>query len=141
MKGVSKKQLRNKLAEKLVEENTLLRERITLLEKRGELLIQENAFLRQKVDLLARRVFGVSSEKIDPSQLDLFLLQAENTPGKPEASSPLEEAEPQPPSRAKAKHGRERWPQDLPVVEQVIDPEEVKARPQEWRYIGEEVSE
>jgi transposase len=141
VKGVSKKQLRNKLPEKLVEENTLLRERIALLEKRGELLIQENAFLRQKVDLLVRRVFGVSSEKLDPSQLDLFLLQAENTPGKPPASSPLEEAEPQPPSRAKAQRGRERWPQDLPVVEQVIDPEEVKSRPQEWRCIGEEVSE
>jgi transposase len=29
----------------------------------------------------------------------------------------------------------------LPVVEQVIDPEEVKAQPQEWRCIGAEVSE
>jgi len=141
VKGVSKKQLRNKLAEKLMEENTLLRERIALLEKRGELLSQENAFLRQKVDLLVRRVFGVSSEKIDPSQLDLFLLQAENTPGKSPASSALEEAEPHPPSPAKAKRGRERWPQDLPVIEQVVDPEEVQAEPQRWRCIGEEVSE
>jgi transposase len=141
VKGVSKKQLRNKLAGKLVEENALLRERIVLLEKRGELLSQENAFLRQKVDLLVRRVFGVSSEKLDPSQLDLFLLQGENTPGKSPASSPLEEAEPQPPTRAKAKRGRERWPQDLPVVEQVIEPEEVKTQPQAWRCIGEEISE
>ncbi|MEI9999171.1 MAG: transposase [Verrucomicrobiota bacterium] len=93
---MSKKQLRNKLAGKLVEENALLCERIALLEKRGQFLSQENAFLRQKVDLLVRRVFGVSSEKLDPSQLDLLLLQAENTPGKPAASSPLEEAEPQP---------------------------------------------
>ncbi len=60
VKGVSKKQLRNKLAGMLVEENALLRERIALLEKRGQLLSQENAFLRQKVDLLVRRVFGVS---------------------------------------------------------------------------------
>ncbi|MEI9999737.1 MAG: transposase [Verrucomicrobiota bacterium] len=87
VKGVSKKQLRNKLAGKLVEENALLCERIALLEKRGQFLSQENAFLRQKVDLLVRRVFGVSSEKLDPSQLDLLLLQAENTPGKPAASS------------------------------------------------------
>ncbi len=67
MKGVSKKQLRNKLAEKLMEENALLRERIALLDQRGTLLAQENAFLRQKVDLLVRKVFGVSSEKLDPS--------------------------------------------------------------------------
>src|ERR1700722_9729959 len=116
VKGVSKKQLRNKLAEKLMEENTLLRERIALLDERGRLLTQENAFLRQKVDLLVRRVFGVSSEKLDPSQLDLFLLQAENAPGKSEASSALGEAHPQPQARAKAKRGRDRWPEDLPVV-------------------------
>jgi len=28
--------------------------------------------LRQKIDLLIRKVFGASSEKLDPSQLDLF---------------------------------------------------------------------
>jgi transposase len=141
MKGVSKKQLRNKLAEKLMEENALLRERIALLDQRGILLAQENAFLRQKVDLLVRKVFGVSSEKLDPSQLDLFLLQTENAPGKSQASSALEEAAPQPQPRQKTKRGRERWPENLPVVEQVIDPEEVTAQPEQWRCIGSEVSE
>jgi hypothetical protein len=29
----------------------------------------------------------------------------------------------------------------LPVVEQVIDPEEVKEAPEQWRCIGSEVSE
>jgi transposase len=109
--------------------------------QRVEELQTENILLRQKVDLLVRKIFGASSEKLDASQLDLFLLQTENMPGKPEASSALEEADPQPQVRAKAKCGRDRWPKDLPVVEQVIDPEEVAAQPEQWRCIGEEVSE
>jgi transposase len=32
-------------------------------------------------------------------------------------------------------------PEHLPVIEEVIEPELVKAAPQEWRRIGEEVSE
>jgi transposase len=126
VKGVSKKQL--------LAENQALK---IALEKSQT----ENALLRQKMDLLIRKVFGASSEKLDPSQLDLFLLQAENAPGKSPASSALEEADPHSPNRVKAKRGRERWPQDLPVIEQVIDPEEVQAEPQAWRCIGQEVSE
>jgi len=109
--------------------------------QRVEELQTENALLRQKVDLLIRKIFGASSEKLDASQLDLFLLQTENEPGKPVASSALEEADPQPPTRTKARRGRDRWPEDLPVVEQVIDPDEVAARPEQWRCIGSEVSE
>jgi transposase len=112
------------------------------LEKRIAELEKENALLRQKVDLLIRKIFGASSEKLDAAQLDLFLLHAENAPGKSEASSVVpEEAEPQPQARAEAKRGRNRWPEDLPVVEEVIDPEEVKAEPEQWRCIGQEVSE
>ncbi|NDJ15389.1 MAG: IS66 family transposase, partial [Acidobacteriia bacterium] len=29
---------------------------------------RENALLRQKIDLLVRRVFGASSEQLDPAQ-------------------------------------------------------------------------
>ena len=103
-------------------------------------LENENALLRQKVDLLIRKVFGASSEKLDPSQLDLFLLQAETTPGKSQASSALEEADRQP-ARRHGPRNQERLPEDLPVVEQVIDPEEVTSQPEQWRCIGSEVSE
>ena len=34
---------------------------------------RENELLRQKLDALARRVFGVSSEALDPAQLQLLL--------------------------------------------------------------------
>ena len=33
----------------------------------------ENALLRQKIELLVRRVFGASSERLDPAQLELLL--------------------------------------------------------------------
>jgi transposase len=108
--------------------------------QRVEELEAENALLRRKVDLLVRKIFGVSSEKLDPSQLDLFLLNAEDTPGKPEASSLAEEAEAQP-SRRRTPQREERWPEDLPVVEQIVDPDEVQAEPEQWRCIGQEVSE
>jgi transposase len=124
VKGVSKKQL--------LEENRALK---AALEKERT----ENMLLRQKVDLLIRKVFGASSEKLDPSQLDLFLLQAENAPGKPEASSALEEADPQPSRRSRPKE--KSLPANLPVIEEVIDPEEVKKAPEQWRCIGSEVSE
>jgi transposase len=125
VKDVSKKQL--------LEENCALK---TALENERK----ENALLRQKVDLLIRKVFGVSSEKLDPSQLDLFLLQAENAPGKSQASSALEEADPQR-SRHRLSLKDKPLPENLPVIEQVIDPEEVKQAPQQWRFIGSEVSE
>lgn len=125
MKGLSKKQL--------LEE---IRKRDALIEE----LRVENALLRRKVDLLVHKIFGASSEKLDPAQLDLFLLNLEDTPGKPEASSLVEEAEAQP-SRRRQPPREEKWPADLPVVEQVIDPEEVKAEPEQWRCIGQEVSE
>ena len=106
----------------------------------------EIKILRQKLDALARRIFGKSSEKLDANQLELLLkLQGEEelTPGKSQASSDLdEEADPEHSRKKRRPFGRkERWPEDLPVVEQVIDPEEVKQAPEAWRLIGEEVSE
>ena len=59
----------------LLEENHKLREENARLH-------QEIELLRQKMDLLIRRVFGCSSEKLDASQLDLFLMAPENESGK-----------------------------------------------------------
>ena len=47
-----------------------LRERVVTLEAALLAAQQENALLRQKVDALVRRVFGASSEAIDPAQLE-----------------------------------------------------------------------
>jgi hypothetical protein len=91
--------------------------------------------------LLVRRVFGRSSEKLEANQLDLFLMTPENEPEKVDASS-LEEADPRhEPRSQRSARCRERWPADLPVVEEIIDPKEVQKAPQDWRLIGAEVSE
>ena len=65
----------------------------------------------------------------------------ESEPGKVDASS-LEEADPRHEPRARRDaRCRERWPADLPVLEEIIDPKEVQKAPQDWRLIGVEVSE
>lgn len=100
---------------------------------------RENQLLRQKLDVLARRFFGVSSEALNPAQLQLLLQMPELKPVEnPPAPSVVEKAKPM---MAIRKHRAPRLPDNLPVVEEVIDPEPVKAEPQNWRCIGQEVSE
>jgi len=108
-------------------ELTLLRELVSTLQ-------QENALLRQKVEALIRRVFGSSSERIDPAQLEL-LLQLGATPAPEVPRAEIVRSRPSRPPRA------QRLPENLPVVEEVIDPEPALVAPQEWRWIGQEVSE
>jgi transposase len=118
------------------------------LKAQNELLKRENALLKEKIDLLIRRIFGVKSEKLDPGQLELLLSQAEEGTalGKAEASATTE-AEPiieglkaTRRDQRKTEH-RERWPKDLPVEEELLEPDEVKANPALFRFIGQEVSE
>jgi transposase len=100
------------------------------------------ALLQQKIDLLVRRIFGSKSEKLDPKQLELLLqLQQEvQELGKAEASQEAE-AIPCKDRLHRARRRQERWPSDIPVVEEVIEPDAVKASPDSWRFIGAEVSE
>jgi len=109
-----------------------LQERLAALEK-------ENALLRQKLDLLVRKLFGAKSEQLDPAQLLLLLAGVDAPPKALEpvvAEAPRRSTVPSPPRERKP-----RWPEHLPVIEEVIVPEPVKAAPQDWRRIGEEVSE
>lgn len=100
---------------------------------------RENALLRQKLDALARRFFGVSSEALNPAQLQL-LLQMPELAKPPVATSPATPVLPARPAAVR-KVRAPRWPENLPVVEEVIEPEPVKQKPEDWRCIGQEVSE
>jgi len=104
-------------------------------------LRQENELLRRKLDLVLRKLFGKSSEALDPDQLELFL--GEDPPGKAPPSAggdaPVEGAPGA--DRRKRKPRRERVPAHLPVVEEVVEPEPVRACPEAWRRIGEETSD
>jgi transposase len=101
--------------------------------------LRENQLLREKVNLLLRRVFGASSEQLDPAQLQLLLSGVELVApaAEPQAQAPMAKAQVQASRKAKVP----RLPQNLPVVEEVIDPEPVKAAPEQFRQIGQEVSE
>jgi transposase len=96
--------------------------------------------LRQAVDALSRRIFGKSSEKLDPNQLEFVLGQltrpaAAPPPPAPEGAMPVRAA-----GRANKKRAP-RIPENLPVTEETIDPPEVAANPDAYRRIGEEVTE
>jgi transposase len=98
---------------------------------------RENTLLRQKVDLLVRRVFGSSSEPLDRHQLELLTLpESAAAPAVSVAAPEKEFCKKSSPQQRLA-----RLPENLPVVEEVIDPEPVKAQPEAWRCIGQEVSE
>jgi len=114
-------------------------ERQRLLDENARLKM-ENELLRQKLDLVLRKLFGKSAETLDAAQLELLLGEP---PGKPPASAPgdapAEAASSAP--KPERKPRRERLPEHLPVEETVLDPEPVKACPEAWRRIGEEISD
>ena len=88
---------------------------------------RENVLLRQKLEFLIRRMSGSSSEKISKDPLELLLAG-------PETPAPELEAKPVAVAQHSRKERTQRLPEDLPVVEEVLEPEQ-------WRRIGEEVSE
>jgi transposase len=111
-----------------------------LRQARGQLdaLRLENQLLRQKLDALARRIFGKSSEKLDAAQLELLLDGLEEIAAvKAAAAQPQSQPTP---ARRERERGP-RLPEHLPLKEVVIDPEEVKAAPAQWRCIGQEITE
>jgi transposase len=95
----------------------------------------ENALLRQKVDRLVKRVFGSTSERLSAGQLELLL----TLPATPVMVTP--EPVPMPALPRPRKERAPRLPENLPVVEEVLEPSAVQAAPTEWRKIGQEVSE
>jgi transposase len=96
--------------------------------------------LRGKLDALAKKMFGASSEALDPAQLLLMLAGLD-----PKAQEPVEAAAPQRSAEASAPRFRKkrepRTPDNLRIVEERIVPEPVKSNPEAWRLIGEERTE
>jgi transposase len=116
-----------------------------LLQAENERQSQEIKLLKERIDLLIRRLFGSKSEKLDLAQLELLLKEDEQ--GKADASAEKAEAIPSDEvskpvaKRSNKKQRRERWPKDLPLEQEVIEPAEVRTNPEAFRCIGEEVTE
>ncbi len=112
--------------------------------ERQQILIKEQALkiqmLEAKVDLLLRRFFGKSSEQLDPNQLTFLLegLDPKRLLPKEEPCAEIKE----PRRRAKSKtSARQRLPEHLSVVEEIVDPLEVQQEPEAWRFISQEETE
>lgn len=98
----------------------------------------ENTFLRQKFDALARRIFGSKSEQLDAAQLQLLLcglMQQVVEPVPQKSLLPVAA-----PRRERKTSQRVITPESLEVVREVIEPDVVKAQPEHWKRIDEEVS-
>ena len=106
------------------------------LKAEAEHLKAENRLLRDKVDLLVRRVFGTSSEKLDPNQLLLDL--GEMTGPVFDETEEVEEAAKPACKKRKRNPKKDRLPDNLPEERIVIDPPEVQANPEDFRLIGSE---
>lgn len=89
---------------------------------------RENDLLRQRIDQLCRRLFGRSSERVDPNQLVLAFLEAGALAAKPtEAPAEVSAAKPEPAPRTRKGHGRRKGFGDLPRQRFVNDlPEDQK---------------
>jgi transposase len=123
--------------------------RLGAMEKELVALKTENALLKAELARknkiiagLQQRLFGPSSEKLDPAQLQLLF--DEIVLGKPapppdtsgEASAPEEEKS----NASKSRRTKaDRFPKNLKIlVEEILIPDEVSANPEEWTEIGEE---
>ncbi len=102
-----------------------------------DVLLRENRLLNQKVQVLLKRLFGRKSEKLDKRQLELLLGELaalENGDDAPPPDPPRRQ-------RKKRRASRPRLPENLPTEDIQVDPDEVKADPQSYKRIGEEVTE
>ena len=133
----------------LQQELVTLRTENLALKEELEQLKQHNAVLRLKVDAMARKLFGKSSEKLDPAQLQMVFDALNKQPddvakkdpasGSAACDSEAETAAPAVTSKRK-KRTLEQIIDGLPVSEVIIDPPEVKAEPDAWACMGAEVT-
>lgn len=134
----------------LREQVRLLTEKLDLLERHNAALEQHNAVLRLKVDAMARKLFGRSSEKLDPAQLQMVFDSLKDEPDDvskkdPASGSAACDSEAEATAAAapagngkRRKRTLEQIIAGLPVSEVIIDPPEVKAEPEAWQCIGAE---
>ncbi len=140
----------------LLKENASLKEVIQAQGEEIEQLRQHNHTLRLKVDAMARKLFGKSSERLDPAQLQMvFDALQEAPPEGDEAEAKKDPASDSVESGSEAEAATDSKPNEqrkqkkrrlediidtLPATEVIIDPPEVKAEPEAWECIGAEVT-
>lgn len=128
--------------QQLLEEIRIRDARIARLEEELARSQAQVRLLLDRVDKLCRRVFGKSSEQIDPAQMEL-MLSGNSAPQQPAPTEQAQESTAIVPfdvPRRGRKAPVRRLPDDLPVIETVINPPEVVANPERWRQFDEEIT-
>lgn len=122
----------------LIKQNKELVSQLQILQQALSALQKENKLLHEKVSFLLHRIFGRKSEKIDKKQLELLLECLQSTTQPPE-----DDPQPDPPNppRGRRKKSKPRIPDDLPVEDEIVVPEEVENNPEAYKCVGEEVTE
>jgi transposase len=123
----------------------LLKQVITELHQELQESYRRQEQLQHQIDVLARRLFGRSSERLDPNQLLLVLGEIEGLGGALIAEEPEEPDEPPPSGPRRQGHGRRRLPEDLPRKRVEHEPSEAERQCRgcgtPMARIGEEVKE
>jgi len=118
----------------------VMREAMADFKNKIECLTGENQILRQKLDAFIRRYFGKKGETLDSHQLQLLLAGLNALEAEPVAPAPAAPAIKPPQTRAARKPARSGLPENLPIEETVIIPDEVKANPEQFREIEKVVT-
>jgi transposase len=120
----------------------LLKERTAWRTEKPQ-LETEVQLLHEKVQYLIKKLFGRSSEKLNPDQMELLFEElCDVHDALAQVEEKLEELDEKKESkRGKRKPLSERVPKDLPVEEVVIVPDEVQENPELYKKIGEETLE
>ena len=120
-------------------ENQQLKKENLRLKLENEALKAENKKLRQQNEALIRRVFGRSSEKYDPNQLNLLELEESK---KPEAADLADEGTQAANSRKRSKQQKlKKSMEDLPTTSETIEPSNIADAPEDWKRIGQDITE
>jgi len=125
------------LIEELRKRNAVQEEQIADLLKRLQALETENKLLKQKNNFLLHRLFGRASERLDSQQMELLLGLPPSEIADERKVIPL----PVIPRHQARRDRKPRIPENLPTEDIVIEPDEVKAAPQSYRLIGEEITQ
>jgi len=123
----------------------LLNERMGLRSENDQLKT-EIFLLQEKVQFLMKKLFGRSSERLNPDQLQLALEELQGLQEELDAAMAQSEEEEELPEEKDSKRGKRKpldakIPKDLPTDIIVIDPDEVTENPELWEKIDEERSE
>ncbi len=117
-----------------------------VLRSENDQLKTENLLLKEKVDFLLKKLFGRSSERLNPDQMQLALEELADLQESLALAEALADEAEEPPEKKESERGKRKpldakIPEDLPVEFVVIEPDEVLENPELWEKIGEERSE